>query len=293
MGYEMKLFTKAKEKKEENEPQFYLSSTNIQTRNYKVYYMNIREKVMCFLLAFIVGAAVGYLFYGGIGKDEFGNPTQVTRILNFAISVLTGSVAGIMFLPVRVQQKINKYKNELRQQFRDMLECLATSMGAGKNVIDSFLAVQGDLSIQYEEQAFILQELKIIVSGVQNNQEIEDLIYDFGKRSDIKDIMVFANVFKISYRKGGNMKEIIRNTHEILKDKLEISEDIETIITSNKTEQNVMMCMPILLIGMIKMMSPDFASNFVSVTGIISTTIAIILFVAAYYVGRAVLDIKL
>ncbi|MEI3213949.1 MAG: hypothetical protein V8S90_06855 [Lachnospiraceae bacterium] len=64
-----------KKKKEENkEPQYYMSSTNIRTLNYKVYYMSIVEKIIYFLLAFAVGAACGYLFYGGIGKDEFGGP---------------------------------------------------------------------------------------------------------------------------------------------------------------------------------------------------------------------------
>lgn len=284
---------KAKKQKKEKEPQFFVSSTNIQTRNYKVYYLSKKEKVFYFLLAFMVGALVAYLFYGGIGKDEFGNPTNLTGILNVIIPTALGTIAGIAFLPMREKQIVEKNKRDLKLQFRDMLECLATSLGAGKNVMDSFLTVQTDLAIQYEEQAFILQELKVIISGVQNNQEIEDLLYDFGKRSGLKDILMFSNVFKISYRKGGNMKEIIRNTHEILKDKLEISEDIETIITSNKTEQNVMMCMPILLIGMIKMMSPDFAANFVTVTGIIATTIAVILFVIAYIVGKQVLDIKI
>lgn len=50
--------------------------------------------------------------------------------------------------------------------------------------------------------------------------------------------------------------------------------------------------MPIVLIGMIKMMSPDFASNFTTITGVISTTIAIVLFVVSYIIGKIVLDIK-
>jgi tight adherence protein B len=74
---------------------------------------------------------------------------------------------------------------------------------------------------------------------------------------------------------------------------MEIREDIETVVTANKNEQNIMMVMPIALIGMIKMMSPDFAANFVSLTGIIATTVAVALFVVAHFVGKAVLDIKI
>ena len=73
---------------------------------------------------------------------------------------------------------------------------------------------------------------------------------------------------------------------------MEITEDIETIVTANKNEQNIMMVMPIGLVGMIKMMSADFAANFVTPAGIIATTIGVALFVASYYVGKIVLDIK-
>jgi tight adherence protein B len=74
---------------------------------------------------------------------------------------------------------------------------------------------------------------------------------------------------------------------------MEIREDIETVVTANKTEQSIMVVMPIALVGMIKLMSPDFAANFTTVTGVISTTVAAALFVAAHFIGKEVLDIKL
>lgn len=280
-------------KKQTPEPEFYVSATNMTTINYRVYYMKPLEKILTFLAAFIVGALIGYLFYGGIGKDEFGQATTVTRILNLLIPGIVGIVAGKLFVPMRVQSIIKKRSTELSHQFRDMLEALTTSLGAGKNVNDSFLSVFDDLKIQYEPDAYILKELEVIISGIHNNVPIENVLEDFGIRSGNEDILSFANVFKVSYRKGGNIKDIIRNTHSILSDKMEIAEEIETLVTSNKTEQYIMIVMPVALIGVIKMMSPEFAANFVTPTGIISTTISIIIFVVAYLVGRSVLDIKI
>ena len=275
------------------EPQYYLSATNMPTYNYKVYHMKLIEKTLYFLLAFIVGAAVGYLFYGGIGKDEFGMPTPTTWALNIIIPSIVGIIAGKLFVPIRKKALIAKQKKELSHQFRDMLDALTTSIGAGKNVNDSFFSVYEDLKIQYDSDAYILHELEVIISGIHNNIAIEDVLEDFGVRSGNDDILSFANVFRISYRKGGNIKDIIRNTHSILSDKMEIAEDIETLVTSNKLEQNIMTLMPIVLIAAIKMMSPEFANNFVTTTGIISTTASIVIFVAAYFIGKAVLDIKL
>lgn len=281
-----------KKKVKELEPQYYLSATNEPVLNYKVYHMKPLEKVAYFLLAFVVGAIVGYLFYGGIGKDEYGNPTTITTVLNVLIPSVVGVVAGKLFLPMRVNQIIEKRRQQISLQFRDMLDSLNTSLGAGKNVPESFTTVYGDLKVQYEEGSYILNELAVIISGMQNNVDIEDMLADFGERTGIDDIKSFANVFQISYRKGGNMKDIIRNTYNILSDKMAIQEEIETIVASNKMEQNIMIIMPIALIGIIKFMSPEFAENFTSPTGLISTTIGIALFGLAYWLGKEFLNIK-
>ena len=283
----------AKKEKKPVEPQYYRSATNLPAYNYKVYHMKPLEKALYFLAAFVVGAAVGYLFYGGIGVDEFGNPTTLTWILNFFFCWVAGFVAGRCFVPIRRKAIIAKRQRMLKNQFRDMLEAISTSISAGNNVTDAFRSAYEDLKIQYEEDAFILKELEIILSGMNNNVDLVDLLQDFGARSGCEDIASFANVFKICYEKGGNIKETIRTTHDILSDKMEITEDIETIVTSNKTEQKIMVAMPIALIGVIKMMSPEFAANYTTLSGVISTTVAVILFVAAYYIGKIVLDIKI
>lgn len=267
--------------------------TNIQTMNYTVYHLKTWEKIVYFLIAFVVGAFVGYLFYGNLGKDEYGQATTITYILNIVIPMTVGVLAGKMFLPIRQKQIIEKRRKNLRDQFRDMLEGLVTSLGAGNNVPDSFAAVYEDLKIQYESDAYIVKELEIILEGIRHNVPVEDIIMDFGNRSGINDIKTFANVFNISYRKGGNIKDVIRNTHSIISEKIEIAEDIETTVTSGKLDQKIMLVMPIALISIIKFMSPEFAANFATPAGIVATTIAVVCFVGAYFLGKTMLDIKI
>ena len=289
-----KLFTKNKtENNIDKMPEYGLSEvTNIQTLNYKVYHLKKWEKIVYFLIAFAVGAFIGYLFFGNLALNQYKEATTTTYILNVVISSIVGIIAGIEFLPIRQKQIIEKRKRNLRSQFRDMLEGIVTSLGAGNNVPDSFSAVYEDLKIQYDGEAYIVKELEIILEGIRNNVQIEDVIMDFGVRSGIEDIETFANVFKISYRKGANIKDVVRNTHNILSEKIEIMEDIETTVASGKMDQNIMLVLPIALIGLIKFMSPDFAANYSTPSGIASTVIAIACFVGAYFLGKAMLDIK-
>ena len=288
----MALFKKKKET-QPPEPQWFTSVTNLPTYNYKVYYMSKLEKILYFLLAFAIGAVVGYLFYGGLGRDEFGQRTTLSWILDISIPGIVGLVAGRIFVLPRTKPLRDKNARTLNSQFRDFLEAFNTSIGAGKNVVDSFHAVYDDMRIQFEEDAFIVKELEVILSGMANNFDVEDLMEDLGNRSGNDDIVSFANVFRISYRKGGNLKDTINTTHSILSDKMEIKEEIETMVSASKMEQTVMIFMPIGLIGIMKSMSPDFAANFATPAGIASTTIAIGLFIVSYFVGRKILNIKL
>lgn len=290
----MGLINMNKGKKEKVvEPEYYYSATKILVSNYKVCYLSKKEKIFYFLLAFIVGGAVGYLFYGGIGLSELDNrPTTTTYICNFIAVVLTGFIAGKLILPVVVANKKEKRQKALAKQFRDMLDTITTSIGAGKNIPEAFLTARNDLAVQYSEDSDIVHEIDVINDGIRNSVLIEDLLEDFGERSGIDDIKSFANVFKICYKKGGNIKDVIRNTHSILSDKMTIKEEIETLVTANKFEQNIMIVMPVALIALIKFSSPDFAANFTTTTGIISTTIAVALFVISYFIGRKILKIK-
>lgn len=285
--------TKNTKRKKMSEPQYYQSPTGIQVPNYRVYYMSRKEKLLYFLISFAAGAAVGYLFYGGIGVDDYGEPTTVTYVCNILFMAAAGLIAGKVFLPIRTEQLRVGRQNKLKRQFRDMLEAVAASLSAGRNVPESFSAAYNDLKTQYEENAFILLELHVINSGMTNGINIETLLSDFGERSGCEDIQDFASVFEICFRKGGNIKDTIRNTYEILSDKMTVAEEIQTVVAGSKSEQMLMLAMPVLLVAMIKMISADFAANFVTPIGLVSTTIALVVFAASYYLGRKVLDIKM
>ena len=276
----------------EREPQYYRSVIGDQTLNYKVYYMSALEKIGYFLLAFVIGAAVGYLFYGGLAKNEYGEPTMMTHILNVIVMGVVGFLAGKLFLPVRNQQLLDARQKKLKTQFRDMLDALSTSLGAGSNVRDAFSSIYDDLKNQYEEGAFIINELYIINAGMANGVNAEDLLADFARRSGIEDIADFAEVFEICYRQGGNIKDTVRNSCQIIGDKMSVAEEIETTISGSKNEQYIMLVMPVLLIGMIKLSSPEFGANFATPAGLISTTIGIVMFAAAYFIGKKLMDIK-
>ena len=88
------------------------------------------------------------------------------------------------------------------------------------------------------------------------------------------------------------MKDIVRRTNNIIGEKIEIANEIETALASNKSQFSAMMVIPVVLMLMLRMMSSSFAASFATMPGIISITIAIGLFFAAYKLGKKIMDIK-
>lgn len=282
----------SKKKNTPLEPLYEVSGTNRKMINYKVYRMTANEKALYFILAFVIGAAVAYLFYGGIGKDDYGNATMVTYICDVAIMALFGFIAAKLYMPIRKEQIIAERKKKLRTQFIDLLDSLATSISSGKNVPNAFVAAREDLLVQYQPDAYIVQEVDNIVSGIQNNLDVGAMLLNFGERSGIQDIRTFGRVFETAYSKGANLKDVVRNSHLILSSKCEIEAEIETKVASSKNEQMIMIIMPIILVAMLKMSGGDFSQNFTTPMGIICTTIAVGAFVGAYFLGRKILNIE-
>ena len=265
---------------------------NTPALNYNVYYMKKSEKVLWLAVIFVVGAAIAYLMYGGLAKDNEGNATVATHILNVIICGSIGISACVIFLPIVKNTLLVKRRNLLRCQFMDMLDSLSSSISAGNNAVKAFEAAHHDLIMQHGEDSYIVNEVALIVSGQKNYIDIDNLMADFGKRAGIQEIENFAQVFSLSYRKGGDFSKVIRDSYEILYNKMNIEMEIETKLSSNKSEMNIMLVMPVLLMVMMKSSGGDFANNFSTPSGILGITIGLAVVIGAYILGRKITNIE-
>lgn len=277
-------------KKKQVLPQYIASPLNNPMINYEAYYMSAAEKLLYSLLLILVGGLVGLIFYGGLFKRD-GAATLATRISNGVVFLGVGLAARKVFLPAVNQMLLNRRKKALQKQFMDMLETLGVSLSSGNTMHDAVVNAKTDLLNQYSEKDYIIIELNEIVSGIENGQTLEVMLQDFGMRSGVEDIVNFSNVVSNCYRLGGNFSDVVRHTREILGDKMTVSDEIATKVASNKLQHNAMCVMPIALVGLLKVVNPDFAGNLATAMGVVVTTIAVGIIVAAYFWGRKIMDI--
>lgn len=260
---------KRKSKKEKYEVKHGLLGN---ANDYNVYKMSVIETITGYLIG-LVGAAVGlYIFFG-----------------SYVFSIISGALAG--FASVRIYNKylLAKRKKKLLLQFKDLLESISNSLAAGRNTADSFLSASDDLKMQYGDDVDIVKEAAIINSGISNGYNVEDMLLDLGNRSGLEDITNFADVFSICNRLGGNTKKVVAESYEMIRDKIDIEVEINTLISQGKNELNVMALMPFLVVSMLN--STQESSD--SAMGYAAKIFAVIMFVLAYAIGLKMTKIKI
>ncbi len=277
--------------KKETEPEFINSPLNHPMPNYNVYRIKKTESILVHVISFILGGLAGLVFYCDLFMKD-GERTLATHISNTVVFIVIGLLAEKFLVPMYINSQLTKQKNQLKTQFCNMLESLTSSFSTGSNVVNAFEAATKDLKMQYDDKSFIVQEMEEILSGISQNINIEVMLKNFGERSGNEDISSFADVFEICYRKGGDMQSAIARTHSVITEKIAISDEIETKLTSNKMQHNVMSIMPIVLVAMLRMTNDAFASSFTSLSGVIVNTVAIGIFIGAYKYGLKIVNIK-
>lgn len=244
--------------------------------DYNTYSMSVMERILYSTIAAAVIFAIAYVFYRS--------------------AVLSALLTPLALLYPRFKKKdiIEKRRKELNIQFKDMLYSLSSSLSAGKTVEAAFREAGRDLSVLYHEHsAYILVEVEGIVNKLDMNETIESALLDFANRSGLEDVNNFANVFSICKRSGGNIAEVIRNTSSIINDRIEVSQEVDTMMAERKFEQKVLNVVPILMIVLLSASAPDYMYPvFNTAAGKVTMTAAIILLAIAWFISDRVSNIK-
>lgn len=277
--------------KKEKEPQYEMSLMNNKMLNYKTYRFSAPELILNILVIFILGGFILRVFYSDFFKVD-GEKTGLTEIVNWLIFVAGGLIGLIFLLPGRQDAKRKKRQNTLRLQFREFLAALTASFSAGANMQNAFESASKELHSQFGEKAYISQEIREIIKGIYNSIDVEDLLENFAERSGVEEIKDFASIFRSTYRRGGDIKSVVRNSYNLIGDKITINEEIRTKLTSNKMQLNFMTVVPVLIILFMRFSSSTFADSFSSFSGVVAMTIAIVIFIIAILLGKKITDIN-
>ena len=201
---------------------------------------------------------------------------------------------GVYYIFQRKKQELKQRKNRLWLQFRDALSALQVSISAGYSLENAFLEVYKEKLEGSDGSSPMLSELSHIAKGIRLNMSIEELLTDFSIRSANDDIRSFVQVLNLSKRSGGDLREIVERTAGVIRDKVQVREDIRTATQAVRFEQNIMSVIPIFIILYIDLSSSGFLGPLYNgVAGRAVMTAALIMMAASLIISRKISDIRL
>lgn len=264
---------KKNEGKEKLAPTKYLETSKL---DYSVYILTKLEYWMYFLMAAAVLFAIGYIFYQSI-----------------IVSTLFALLA-FKYPKIRAKEIAYKRQKDISSQFKDMLYSVSSAVNSGASVETAISMAKDDMDKQYADpNTLIIKELDLMVSRLSFGTNIEDVFKDFADRSKNEDVLTFSNIFEISKRQGGNIMQIIRQTTDVISEKIETKIEIETALSGKKMEQKVLTAMPILLVLFMTNTTNGFMDPvFHTIGGRIASTAALGCILIGYLWSKKITDIE-
>ena len=235
------------------------------------------DYVSAFALGFAAGFLVLFIFYNLL-----------------LLSVLGGITIGVVNIFVSMLASVKSRKVKLRIQFFDLLEAMSVAMRAGNPMLISLQSAREDLVLIYPESSDIITEIDILIGKFNNAVSLSESFSDFADRSGLEDISVFASIYATIEGKSSRADEIIKETQQIIADKMEIEMEIDTLMTAAKSEVNIMLLMPLVILGIIGYAGAGFMDAiYTTAAGRIISTGGLIVFIVSYMLARKFSNVKL
>ena len=244
--------------------------------DYSDYILTAKEKYSFYAAGYISVFFMCYLFY---------------RSIMFSIA---GGFMAVAALPLYRNWKAEKQRTLLLVQFKDMLYSLSSYVAANLQISEALEGCLENLRFLYDEDTPLVKELNYMVINIRENKQNDlRLLKNFAERSHCEDIENFVQVYSACVVTGGDLESVLKNTIEIIMDKITIEREIRTLTSQKRFEGNIITAMPVIVIMFLNIFSPEYLEPlYKTITGRLIMTGALTGIVAAHLLTRRITKIE-
>lgn len=245
---------------------------------------------------------IDYMQYDLSNKEKYrflmGGYAGIFAVLYLFYHDLFFSLAGgtviVCFKGRYRAWKAEKRRALLITQFKDLLYSMTSYTAANVQLSAALEGCLSNLLLMYDEGTPLVKELKYMVINIKENKANEvRLLKDFAERSHCEDIENFVQVYAACMITGGDLEKVLKNTIEVLMDKITIEREIKTLTSQKRLEGNIITAMPLIVIMFLNVFSPDYLEPlYVTVPGNLIMTGALTGLITAHVMTRKITSIE-
>ena len=243
--------------------------------NYRKYELTRKDRLEVLLESMILTAVIAFLFYRSI-------------------------VACVLVIPIfcilkkrKRQAGKEKQDEKLQEQFLSAIQVVSSALQAGMSMERAWIEAEKEIKILYGNHALFYLEIAEINHSVGLNVPIEKLFLQFAGRTDLEDVIWFAEIFSYGKRSGGNWRKIITSCVYRMSEKQEAKKQIEIMVAEKKLEQQIMNVMPLGILAFLQFSSWDYMSvMYHNPLGVSCMSVVLIGYVLAIIFSEKILKIQ-
>ncbi|KAF0092311.1 MAG: tight adherence protein B [Fusobacteria bacterium] len=210
---------------------------------------------------------------------------------NVLFSVLV-SLFSIILLPYYKKYLTKVKRDRMLLEFQDFIYLLDGCLKSGKSFDNSLIEIKFNLSNMYGDETLLGKELDKIIywNKIGINYEKGFIILE-GKYK-IGFFKEFGNVLSITRNKGGNLKEVLENTNNILSERLEVEREIKTLLAKQRIEVLILRAIPFLMLLAFRFLYPDMIIFLTTnIIGIVTFLGVGLLFAFSFFISNKLMEV--
>lgn len=244
--------------------------------DYGKYSMTIKDWGMVLLKSIAATVIIAYLFYDS------------------PVVCIIFPIVFLYFKRAVKQDEIERQKQELTEEFMNVLKILSANLLAGYSVENSLKEAESEIRMMYGENSLMLSEIVDMNRQIGMNQTFETVLGNFAARTGIEDIENFADIFSFAKRSGGKFVDIIESTTYRMWSKYDTGRQIDVAVSAKRLEQRLMNYIPVVLLAFLKIASKDYMSAlYGNMIGVIFMTVCLVAYAAAIKLAGRFLSIEM
>lgn len=175
--------------------------------------------------------------------------------------------------------RVSKRSAMIEEQLVEMLELMASSMGAGFGYMQALVVTAQQL------EPPLSTEIMKMVDEVNLGGDTDVALEDLAERLQSKDFDIVSTAIQIQRQAGGNLGEMLRQVALTIRARQSFKRDVEALTAKEKQTAKIMTGFPLLIIfGLMFMASDTFTRLLTQTAGQIAFGVALTLDTIAYVV---------
>lgn len=211
----------------------------------------------------------------------------------FFICFIGAVIGGTVYAKYRKKVQKEKEKWQLMVEFKEAMDSMISALVAGYSMENAIKEAYRDMRLLHSEDTPMMKELWEIQQKLSLQQPLDEVLLAFAGKSEVEDIISFAEIYATARKSGGNLVKVMKRTAQNISEKMEIQREIQTMIAGKKMESNCMVAIPLFIILYLQICSPGFLDPlYQSMFGRLFMTGALLLYLGAALWSRHIMKIE-